>query len=148
MYNRLILIGRLGKDAEAKGAEKNVVSINVATVNYYKKKTGEAVNEVEWTNCLAFGKLGELILSQAKKGDLVVVEGKKKTNSYEHEGQTRINVYLMVDHFQRLSWQQQEKPVETTATKDPTPEEEPSEMEMAANTKRVLTPVNGLSTSD
>lgn len=110
MYNKLILIGRLGKDPENRGTDGVIASMNIATVNFYKKKTGEGVEEVEWTQCLAFGKLGELVMSQAKKGDLVVVEGKKKTNTYEKDGVSRSNIYMLVDNFKRLSWNREAQP--------------------------------------
>jgi len=110
MYNKLILIGRLGKDPENRGTDGVIASMNIATVNYYKKKTGEGVEEIEWTQCLAFGKLGELVMSQAKKGDLVVVEGKKKTNTYEKDGVSRSNIYMLVDNFKRLSWHRDAQP--------------------------------------
>ncbi|MBS1979208.1 MAG: single-stranded DNA-binding protein [Bacteroidetes bacterium] len=111
MYNKLILIGRLGKDAEARGPEKNIASIDVATTNFYTKKNGENVEEVEWTNCVAFGKLAESIIQKAKKGDLVLVEGLKKTDTYMRDGVDRIRVYMLIDSYRRLAWKDQEGPL-------------------------------------
>jgi single-strand DNA-binding protein len=118
MYNRIILIGRLGKDAEPRGKENQVAALSIATTNYYKKKDGTAVEEVEWTNCIAFGKLAERVLNQAKKGDLVLCEGMKRTETYEKDGTTKTNVYVMLDIFRRLSWNtvtpaKESKPAET-----------------------------------
>ena len=104
MYNKLILIGRLGKNPEARGKERSVVSLDVATTNYYVKKDGQAVEEVEWTSCVAFGKLAESILKNSMKGDLVLVEGMKKTDIYEKDGVKKMAAYLQVDTYRRLSW--------------------------------------------
>lgn len=104
MYNRIILIGRLGKDAEARGKENQIAAVNVATTNWYKKKDGTSVEEVEWTPCVAFGKLAERILLQGKKGDLILCEGLKRTDVYEQDGQTKTRVYVTIDTFRRLSW--------------------------------------------
>lgn len=103
MYNRITLIGRLGKDAETRGKDKNVTTINVATSNWYKKQDGTQVEEVEWTACVGFGKLGER-LAKAKKGDLVLCEGAKRTQVYEKDGVARVNVYVAIDTFRKLSW--------------------------------------------
>ena len=104
MYNKLILIGRLGKNPEARGKERSVVSLDVATTNYYVKKDGQGVEETEWTSCVAFGKLAESILKNSKKGDLVLVEGMKKSDVYEKDGVKKLTVHLQVDTFRRLSW--------------------------------------------
>ena len=109
MYCKLILIGRLGKDPEARGSLGNVAAIDVATTNYYTKKDGTGVEETEWTSCVAFGKTAESILRQSKKGDLVLVEGLKKTDTYEKDGQKRLSVFLQIDTFRRLSWSQPKK---------------------------------------
>lgn len=104
MYNRITLIGRLGRNAEARGKENQVANLTIATTNYYRKKDGTPVEEVEWTNCIAYGALAQKLISTAKKGDLVMCEGMKRTQVYEHDGQPRMNVYVAIDTFRKLSW--------------------------------------------
>jgi single-strand DNA-binding protein len=119
MYNRITLIGRLGRDAESRGKENQVATLNIATTNYYKKKDGTPVEEVEWTNCVAFGALGQKLLTTAKKGDLVMCEGSKRTQVYEKDGQPRMNVYVSIDTFRKLSWKKVEENQEPGTTSTP-----------------------------
>ncbi len=99
------------KDPEARGTTSVVSAFDVATTNYYVKKDGQGVEETEWTACVAFGKLAESILKQGKKGDLVLCEGMKKTDTYERDGVKRSNAYLQLDSFRRLSWNKESEKV-------------------------------------
>ncbi len=118
MFNKLTLIGRIGKDPEARGTQGNVCALDVATTNFYVRKDGVGVEETEWTACVGFGRLAESILKQAKKGDLVLVEGMKKSDVYEKDGKTRTSVFLQMDTFRRLSWNSATKPVEAKVAEE------------------------------
>jgi single-strand DNA-binding protein len=81
MYNKVVLIGNLGKDPESKTLENgNVVTrCTVATSESYKDKEGNWQNLTEWHNVVIWKKLPESI----KKGSTVFVEGAVKTRSYK-----------------------------------------------------------------
>jgi single-strand DNA-binding protein len=81
MYNKVVLIGNLGKDPESKTLEGGTVvsRCTVATSENYKDKDGEWKTLTEWHNVVIWKKLPESI----KKGSMVFVEGSVKTRSYK-----------------------------------------------------------------
>ena len=89
--NRVQLIGRLGKDPESKFTPtgKKVVHFSVAISNRWKNKEGQSQEYTEWVNVEAWGRLGEVCQEYLKKGSLVFVEGRLKTDKYESEGENK-----------------------------------------------------------
>lgn len=89
MKNKVILIGRLGKDPELRELQsgQKVTSFNLATSESYKDKEGNKVEETEWHTITGWGKLAEIMNTYLKKGDRVYIEGKIKTKKVEKEGQ-------------------------------------------------------------
>lgn len=84
--NLLILTGRVGGDPDVKDLQGGgcVASFSLATGTRYKKANGDMVDDTEWTPCVAFGKLAEMISnSKIGKGTVVSVVGKKKTEKYQ-----------------------------------------------------------------
>jgi single-strand DNA-binding protein len=81
VINKVILVGRLGKDPEVKDA--GCTKFPVATDERYKDRNGEKVERTEWHNVVAWGKLGEVCGKYLTKGAKVYIEGKIHTNSWE-----------------------------------------------------------------
>jgi single-strand DNA-binding protein len=88
--NRVQLIGRLGKDPEGKFTPtgKKVTHFSLA-ISQRWKTGGEMKEYTEWVNVEAWGRLGEVCQEYLKKGSLVYIEGRLKTDKYEHEGETK-----------------------------------------------------------
>lgn len=72
------LIGNLGNAPEIKNLEnsKKVARFSVATNESYRTQTGEKVQETQWHNLVAFGKIAELCEQYLSKGSEVAIEGK------------------------------------------------------------------------
>ena len=89
--NRVQLIGYLGKDPESKYTPtgKRVAQFSVAISNRWKSREGEAKEYTEWVNIEAWGRLGEICQEYLKKGSLIFVEGRLKTDRYEEKGENR-----------------------------------------------------------
>jgi single-strand DNA-binding protein len=90
--NRVQLIGRLGKDPESKFTPtgKKVAHFSVAISNRWKSKEGDPREYTEWVNIEAWGRLGEVSQEYLKKGSLVYLEGRLKTEKYEDkEGENK-----------------------------------------------------------
>jgi single-strand DNA-binding protein len=102
--NRVQIIGRLGKDPESRttknGTEYAVFS--VATNHYWKNRDGKRQEETNWFYVQAWGKLGEICKKYLKKGSLVYLEGRLRTESYEHEGETRYFTKVIAHRMQML----------------------------------------------
>ena len=119
--NRVILVGRLGKDPELSylPSGQSVCKFSLATSRRYKDKSGEWKEETEWHNIVAWAKLGELCAQHLKKGRQAYVEGQIRSHSWEdREGKKRTAVDIVVDSVVPLGSRGEEsagEPARTTA---------------------------------
>jgi single-strand DNA-binding protein len=79
MFNKIILIGRLGQNAEAKTAQNNreYVILNIATHESWKNDQGEYETRTEWHRVYAWSNLSKFAKT-LQKGQLVTLEGTLK----------------------------------------------------------------------
>ena len=86
--NKLILIGRVGKDPEMHTFPNGdlLAKFSLATDDSYKDKQGAKVEQTDWHNVRVTGKLVDVVQKYVHKGDLLFIEGKIKTRSYEKDG--------------------------------------------------------------
>ena len=104
--NKVILIGRLGKDPEVRNLENgvSVATFTLATTEVYKDKiTGEKKEITEWHNVALWRGLAEIASKYLHKGDLLYVEGRLRTRSYEKEGVTKYFTEIVGDNINMLS---------------------------------------------
>jgi len=103
--NRVQLIGYLGRDPEGKytPSGKKVTDFSIAISNRWTSKEGETKESTEWVNIEAWDRLGEVCLEYLKKGSLVYIEGRLKTNRYEDQGETRYFTKVVAQTVQFLS---------------------------------------------
>ena len=82
--NRIMIIGNLGGNVELRfvPSGKPVASFNVA-VNHVYNQNGERKEEVEWFTCVAWDKLAERCNQNLGKGQMVYVEGRFQSRSWE-----------------------------------------------------------------
>jgi single-strand DNA-binding protein len=99
--NKVILLGRLGKDAETKFTQTGtaVSNFRLATNRRWKdQQTGEWKEETDWHNCVLWR--SENVSSYLLKGKQVYVEGRLQTRSYEDKkepGQKRYVTEVICD---------------------------------------------------
>lgn len=101
----MILVGRLGKEPEVRNLESGAVVANfsVATSESYKDRvTGERKEVTEWHNVVLWRGLAEIAQKYLHKGDLVYIEGKLRTRSWEKEGVTRYTTEVVADNMTML----------------------------------------------
>ena len=104
--NKVILIGRLGKDPEVRNLESgvSVANFTMATSESYKDRTtGEKKEVTEWHNIVMWRSLAEIAQKWLHKGDMVYVEGKLRTRSWEKDGVTRYTTEIVADNMTMLS---------------------------------------------
>jgi single stranded DNA-binding protein len=82
MFNKVILIGRLGKNAEVKTAQnkKDYVTFSIATSESWKNDKGEYETRTEWHRVYAWGNLSNFARTLLK-GQLISLEGRSVSTS-------------------------------------------------------------------
>ncbi|WP_300670235.1 single-stranded DNA-binding protein [Soonwooa sp.] len=85
LRNRVTLIGRTGKEVEIHTFESRAkrASLSLATSDYYINQNGEKVEETQWHNLVAFGKVIDILEKYVPKGKEIAVEGKIMYRNYE-----------------------------------------------------------------
>jgi len=104
--NKVILVGRLGKDPEVRSLENGatVANFTMATSETYKDKTtGEKKEITDWHNIVLWRGLAEIAQKYLHKGDMIYVEGKLRTRSWEKDGVTRYTTEIIGDNMTMLS---------------------------------------------
>lgn len=91
--NKCILLGRLGRDPEVRYTTTGsaLCTFSIATSEKWTKD-GQKHEQTEWHNCVAFGKIAELIHNYVHKGSQVYIEGSLKTTKKDDKYFTNINV--------------------------------------------------------
>ena len=107
--NKVILIGRLGKDPELRktNSGSSVCSFSLATSEKFTDKQGQQQEQTEWHNVVAWNKQAETMSQYLQKGSSVYIEGKLKTQSWEDNGAKKYRTEVLVQSFQFLDSKQQ-----------------------------------------
>jgi len=111
--NRVQLIGRLGRDPEGKFTPtgKKVTHFSLAVTNRWKSRDGETKEYAEWINIEAWGRLGEVCQEYLKKGSLIYLEGRLKTDKYEDKGETKYYTKVVALTMQMLDRKPTDDPI-------------------------------------
>lgn len=118
--NKVLLIGRLGKDPDVRKMEGNITKVTfpMATTDNYKDKTGNWQEQTEWHNVVMWRMVAERAERDLKKGSNVYIEGKLRTRSWEDQGgNKRYTTEVIADSFILLDKREYsgERPVATGA---------------------------------
>ena len=104
--NKVILIGRLGKDPEIRSTPQGttVAKFTIATDERFTDRSGEKQERTEWHNIVAWSKLAEICGQYLKKGKLVYIEGSLRTDSWDDKesGQKRYRTEIVAQNMQML----------------------------------------------
>ena len=86
MFNKIILIGRLGQNAEAKTSQNNreFVVLNIATQESWKNDKGDYETRTEWHRIFAWSNLSKFART-LQKGQLIALEGTLRYREYEED---------------------------------------------------------------
>lgn len=104
--NKLIIVGRLGKDPELRYTQggKAVCNLSVATSESWKDKDGNQQEETEWHRVTVWGATAENCEKYLSKGRQVYVEGRIKTNKWkDDEGNDRYSTEVVASNVTFLS---------------------------------------------
>jgi single-strand DNA-binding protein len=103
-FNRVQLIGNLGKDPETRYTPtgKKVAHFPVAVNQRWKNSEGETKEATEWFNIEAWGRLGEICQEYLHKGSLVFLEGRLRTDRVENQGEVRYFTKVVAQQMEML----------------------------------------------
>jgi len=103
--NKVILVGRLGKDPEVRYSNNGnaITNFNLATDRGYTNKQGEKVKETEWHRCVTFSRLAEICGEYLHKGSLIYAEGRLQTRDWEDkDGNKRWTTEIILENMRML----------------------------------------------
>ena len=89
--NKVILIGNLGQDPEARFTPQGtaVSNLSIATNESWKDQSGEMQDRTEWHRVVMYGRMAETATEYMKKGQMVYVEGRLHTREWEDQNQIK-----------------------------------------------------------
>ena len=104
--NKVILVGRLGRDPEVRYTPNGVpvANFSIATSEEWKdKETGEKRERTEWHRIEAWRRLAEICGDYLNKGKQVYIEGKLQTDAWEdRDGNKRYTTKIVAQNMQML----------------------------------------------
>lgn len=118
--NKVLLIGHLGADPESRFTTSGsaVTNFNLATNESWRSTEGDKKEKTEWHRVVLFGKMAETAAEYMKKGQLVFVEGRLQTRSWEDKDKVkRYTTEILCDTFTMLGRKNEDEGT-STAQKD------------------------------
>jgi len=106
MINKVILVGRLGKDPESRSTPNgtSVAKFTMATDERFTDKSGEKQERTEWHDIEAWDRLAEICGQYLRKGSLVYIEGTLRTDTWDDKetGQKRSRKKIVAREMKML----------------------------------------------
>ncbi len=103
--NKVQLIGHLGADPESRFTTSGnaVANLTLATNESWRSAEGDTKEKTEWHRVVIFGKMAETAAEYMKKGQLVYIEGRLQTRSWEDKDNIkRYTTEVLCDNFTML----------------------------------------------
>jgi single-strand DNA-binding protein len=101
--NKVILVGNLGADPEARSLNNGgeVVNMRIATSENWKDRDGNRQERTEWHNVVIFNEnLGKVAKSYLRKGSKVYIEGQIQTRKWtDKDGNDRYTTEIVLQKF-------------------------------------------------
>ncbi len=110
--NKVILVGRLGKDPETRYMTNGeaVTNATLATSENWKDKSGEKQEKTEWHNLVFYRSLAEIAGEYLRKGSQVYIVGKIQTRKWQDkEGKDRYTTEIIVNELQMIGGKNETK---------------------------------------
>jgi single-strand DNA-binding protein len=104
--NKVILIGRLGRDPETRytSSGQAVCNFTLATDESFKDRAGERQKRTEWHRIVMWGKLAEISQQYLKKGTMIYIEGRLQTRQWDdRSGNKRTTTEIVANVMRMLS---------------------------------------------
>src|SRR5712692_3074756 len=103
--NKVILVGRLGRDPETRytSSGQAVANFSVATDETFKDRAGERQKRTTWHKIVVWAKQAEIAQQYLRKGSLVYIEGRIQVREYnDREGNKKTSFEIVATNFRML----------------------------------------------
>ena len=130
--NKVILIGNLGQDPEARFTPQGtaVTNLSIATNESWKDQNGETQDRTEWHRVVMYGRMAETAAEYMKKGQMVYVEGRLNTREWEDQNQIkRKTTEIRCDNFTMLGRRSDAPAGQSQGAMSPSPSAPDSEVD-------------------
>ena len=130
--NKVILIGNLGQDPEARFTPQGtaVTNFSIATNESWKDQSGETQDRTEWHRVVMYGRMAETAAEYMKKGQMVYVEGRLNTREWEDQNQIkRKTTEIRCDNFTMLGRRSDARAGQSQGAMSPSPSVPGSEVD-------------------
>ena len=124
--NKVILVGRLGKEVELKYAPSGLTIANFSMATSESIKKGDNWEErTEWHNIILFNKAAEGAAERLKKGNMIYLEGKIQTRSWDDDkGIKHYKTEIVGNMFRNLSPKEKQESGDYQNQQNPTYEKD------------------------
>lgn len=104
MLNKVILIGRLGREPELRYMPNGeaVCNFSVATSESWKDQSGQRQEKTEWHNITMYRKLAEIAGQYLTKGSQVYLEGKIQSRKYQGKDGIERTAYEIIANEMKM----------------------------------------------
>jgi single-strand DNA-binding protein len=130
MVNKVILVGRLGKDPEMRYTAGGVpvTHFSLATDESWKDQNGERQKRTEWHNIVVWNKLAETCNQYLSKGKMVYIEGRIQTREWDDkDGNKRRTTEIVASDMRMLERKSEGAPMSEGPAERPAPAAKPME---------------------
>ena len=100
--NKVILMGNLTRDVEVRttASGQSVANFSLAVSRSWRGQDGQQQDQTSFINCVAWGKVGDIIAQYVHKGSPLLVSGRLDQRSYQDkDGNKRSAVEVVVEDF-------------------------------------------------
>lgn len=132
MLNKIMLIGRLGRDPETRYMPDGtaVTTFSLATDEKWKDKQEKIQSRTEWHNIKLFSKLSEIASKFLQKGSLIYIEGRIQSHKYtDKNGIERTSYEIIGKEMKMLSYKDDNSSSTKQQNSDSSPTTEPADID-------------------
>ena len=101
-FNKVILMGNPTRDVEVRttASGQSVANFSLAISRSWRGQDGQQQDQTSFINCVAWGKVGDIIAQYVHKGSPLLVSGRLDQRSYQDkDGNKRSAVEVVVEDF-------------------------------------------------
>lgn len=112
-FNKVILMGNLTRDVEVRttASGQSVANFSLAISRSWRGQDGQQQDQTSFINCVAWGKVGDIIAQYVHKGSPLLVSGRLDQRSYQDkDGNKRSAVEVVVEDFNFVGGGRSEDP--------------------------------------